>query len=395
MPHAHAPAVLLQVHVVTVSTSRGLSEDRSGPQLRSLAEGAGHTVTGHSIVPDDPDAIGQELDRALAAANVDLVLLTGGTGISARDCTPRVVRSRLDREIPGFGELFRLISFEEIGAAAMLSDAVGGLARGRLVFALPGSTGACRTAMEQLILPQLPHLAQELRKETPLPAKPSEAVKPVVRARPSAPAEPDVQALSPPALIQPPRRGVDVTPIEAPPPVEAEPPAAGWQAAIAALGGRLVPAGSLAVPDALAAIPAAMDVLNTAGARMRLVDDSGRSWLCFGFPDLLRASSKVVAIREALPVSEVVVLHRWPARVGLACELGDSLLPDTDSNVETLSADRTGRPCPEAGSLFAVDTGAVWIQQRRYVRRWDGRKLGPEENVGPAIGTLLLGWSQR
>ncbi len=395
MPHETAPAVSLQVLVITVSTTRGVKEDRSGPLLRALAEGAGHVVTGHAIVPDDPEAIGQELDRALSATNVDVVLLTGGTGISARDCTPKVVRTRLDRELPGFGELFRLISFEEIGAAAMLSDAVGGLARGRLVFSMPGSSGGCRTAMEQLILPQLPHLASELRKESPLPPKGSELVKPVVRSRITPDPEPEALPLAAPALIQPPRRGVDVTPMESPPAPELETPAAGWQAAVAAVGGRLVPAGSTPIPDAIGAIPAAMDVLTSASARMRLTDDSGRSWLLFGFPDLLRPGSKVIAVREALPVAEVVALHRWPARVGLCCELNDSLLPDTEASLDEVSTERTGKPCPEAGSLFAVDTGAVWVQQRRYVRRWDGRKLGPEENVGPAIGSLLLGWSQR
>jgi molybdenum cofactor biosynthesis protein B len=395
MPH-EPPSVALQVHVVTVSTSRGPGEDRSGPLLRSLAESAGHIVTGHAIVPDDPDAIGTELDRALAASNVDVVLLTGGTGVSARDCTPRVVRSRLDRELPGFGEIFRHLSYAEIGAAAMLSDAVGGIARGRPVFALPGSTGACRLGLESLILPQLPHLASELRKEAPLPRKHGEAVRPVVRARATPDRDPGSIPLAEPSPMQPPRRGIDVVQTETPrgdPPEEA--PAAGWQGAVAALGGRLLPAGVAPVPDALAAIPAAMDVLGSANARMKLVAADGRSWLLFGFPDLLRPASKVLAVREALPVSEVVALHRWPARVGICCELDDSLLPGTASDPDAECEARTGKPCPESGSLFATDSGAVWVQQRRYVRRWDGRRLGAEENVGPAIGSLLLSWSQR
>ncbi len=395
MPHETAPAVSLQVHVVTVSTTRGVAEDRSGPLLRELAEGAGHVVTGHAIVPDDPAAIGVELDRALAAKNVDVVLLTGGTGISARDCTPQVVRSRLDRELPGFGELFRLVSFEEIGPAAMVSNAIGGVAGGRLVFAMPGSTGACKTAMERLILPQLGHLASELRKESPLPRRASESVRPVVRARATPEREAEGLPLPSAAPIQPPRRGIDVMQAETPAPAEASAPAVGWQAAVAALGGRLVPMGGTPVPDALASIPAAMDVLGSANARMRLLAADGRSWLLFGFPDLLRPASKVLAVREALPVSEVVALHRWPARVGLCCELDDSLLPATESNLEEVGAERTGTPPPELGTLFAVETGSVWVQQARYVRRWDGRKFGPEENPRSALGSLLLGWSQR
>lgn len=174
MPHAHAPVVFraLGVHVLTVSTSRIGATDKSGPLLRGLLEAAGHHVAGHGIVVDDPAAIGAALDAALGDPAVQVVVLTGGTGISARDCTPAVVRPRLDRLLPGFGELFRLLSWQEIGSAAMLSDAVAGIAGGKPVFALPGSTGACRLAMEKLILPELGHLTAELGKETPLPAAP-------------------------------------------------------------------------------------------------------------------------------------------------------------------------------------------------------------------------------
>lgn len=394
MPHAHAVTVSLAVHVVTVSTSRGPNEDRSGPLLRTLAEGGGHRVAGHAIVPDDPEAIGAELDRALAETNIEVVLLTGGTGLSARDCTPAVVRARLDREIVGFGELFRSLSFAEIGAAAMLSSAVGGIAKGKLVFAMPGSTGACRMAMEKLILPELGHIVGELRKETALPRRTTEAVRPVMRSRTTPDALPEF-ALPAPAAMEPPRKGTDVVQMAAEVVPETAAPAPGWQAAIAALGGRLVPAGGSPIPDALAAIPAAMDVLNSASARMKLVCDDGRSWLVFGYPDLLRPGSKVIAVREALPIAEIVALHRWPARVGLCNELDDSLVPSAEANVAEVSEARCGKPWTEEGNLFAVDAASVWIQQRRYVRKWDGKRAGPEDNVGPAIGSLLLHWSQR
>ncbi len=395
MPHAHESLVPLQVHVVTVSTSRGPAEDKSGPLLRTMVEGAGHIVVGHAIVPDDADAIGAELDRALGTANVELVLLTGGTGISARDCTPAVVRSRLTRELEGFGELFRSLSYAEIGPAAMLSSALGGLAGGRLVFVLPGSTGACRLGMDKLVLPMLGHLAGELRKEAPAARRATELVRPVVRARTTADPLPDV--LAAPVGIEPPRRGMDLVQSGAGErPEPSSPPAAGgWQGALVDLGGRLVPVGNSTLPDALSSIPAAMDVLNSSTARMKLVCDDGRSWLVFGYPDLLRPTSKVLAVREALPVAEVVALHRWPVRVGLCCELEETLLPGTEASLEAVSTERCGRPWDGGGQLFAVDGAAVWVRERRYVRRWDGKRAGPEENVGPAIGSLLLHWSQR
>jgi molybdenum cofactor biosynthesis protein B len=169
-PHAHGVGSV-RVHVVTVSTSRTDATDLSGPLLRELVSEGGHQVAGHTLVADDPAAIGAALDALLADLTVGAVVLTGGTGVSARDCTPVVVRARLDRELPGFGELFRMLSWQEVGAAAMLSTAVGGIAAGRPVFALPGSPKACRLAMEKLILPELAHLVAEVSKEAPLPTK--------------------------------------------------------------------------------------------------------------------------------------------------------------------------------------------------------------------------------
>lgn len=397
MPHAHAITVSLSVHVVTVSSSRGAAEDQSGPLLRSLAEGAGHAIAGHAILPDDAEAIGAELDRALNASTIDVILLTGGTGISGKDGTSAVVRARLDREIPGFGELFRAISFADIGSAAMLSSAIGGVAKGKIVFAIPGSPAACRLAMQRLILPELGHISGELRKETPEGRRPSEAVRPVVRgptrgvpdgARPEA-------ALASPTVIEPPRRGTDIVQMNTEVTPVAQEVAPGWQAAVSALGGQLSSFGSAALPESLTEFPAVMDVLNTASARMKLACGDGRNWLVFGYPDLLRPGSKVIAIREGLPIAEVVALHRWPARVGVCTELEDSFLPSFNANVAEVSQARCGRPCDQEGSLFAVEAGAVWIQSGSKVRKWDGKRLGQPESAGATLGSLLLNWSQR
>lgn len=167
MPHA-APFRPVAIAVITVSTSRSAGTDRSGPVLREMATTAGHGVTGPILVPDDPARIDSALRDALGNDAIEVVVLTGGTGISARDCTPAVVLPHLDRVLPGFGELFRMLSFQEVGSAAMLSTAIGGIARGKPVFALPGSPKACRLAMERLILPELGHLLGEIAKETPL-----------------------------------------------------------------------------------------------------------------------------------------------------------------------------------------------------------------------------------
>ena len=160
--HAVAPRIVT-VAVVTLSDSRSPANDRTGDTIVALLEAAGHSVAGRELVREDPPAIRAALEAALAGP-AQAVILNGGTGIAPRDSTPEIVAPLLERELPGFGELFRQLSFQEIGAAAMLSRALAGVAHGKLLFALPGSKAACRLALERLILPELGHLVGELRK---------------------------------------------------------------------------------------------------------------------------------------------------------------------------------------------------------------------------------------
>jgi len=153
------------VVVITVSDSRTLEDDTGGALLVELIEGAGHRVVARQIVRDEIEAIRRAIDQAIMRDDVRAVLLTGGTGIAPRDVTPDAVEPILDRVIPGFGELFRALSFHEVGSAAMLSRALAGMARGRLIAALPGSRAAVRLAVERLLLPELGHLAGEAERE--------------------------------------------------------------------------------------------------------------------------------------------------------------------------------------------------------------------------------------
>ena len=154
----------LPVVVITVSDTRTAADDTGGALLVELLEKAGHRVVGRSIVRDEVEAIRAAVDAAIMRDDVRAVLLTGGTGIAPRDVTPEALTPLFDREIPGFGELFRALSYTEIGSAAMLSRALAGIARGRLVVGLPGSRGAIRLAVEKLLLPELAHLAGEAAK---------------------------------------------------------------------------------------------------------------------------------------------------------------------------------------------------------------------------------------
>lgn len=152
--------------ILTVSDTRTAETDRSGALIRQLLEEHGHAVAGHRIVQDDRLAIADRLREAAADPAVEAVLLNGGTGIAARDVTIEAVRGLLDKEMPGFGELFRYLSFaEDIGSAAMLSRAVAGTIGRKAVFAMPGSAGAVRLAMTRLILPELGHVMREIYKD--------------------------------------------------------------------------------------------------------------------------------------------------------------------------------------------------------------------------------------
>jgi molybdenum cofactor biosynthesis protein B len=152
--------------VVTVSDTRTEETDKSGALIRQLLSEHGHPVCGYRIVKDDFETITALLKEASRDDAVHAVLLSGGTGIAARDVTIEAVRGVLDKEMPGFGELFRWLSYtEDIGSAAMLSRAVAGAMGRKAVFAMPGSTGAVRLAMTRLILPELGHIMRELYKD--------------------------------------------------------------------------------------------------------------------------------------------------------------------------------------------------------------------------------------
>lgn len=150
--------------VITMSDSRTPETDTSGQFIREVVTAAGHHIVRYALVKDDPQQIAPELDAVLADPAVAVVVTNGGTGISLRDNAFETISARLDKRLDGFGELFRMLSYHEIGAAAMLSRATGGIARGKVLFSLPGSTKAVRLGMEKLILPQAGHVWFEVRK---------------------------------------------------------------------------------------------------------------------------------------------------------------------------------------------------------------------------------------
>ena len=149
-------------YVLTVSDTKTPETDTSGALIRELLTAAGHRVTGSAIVRDEPVEVARLVRAACADPAVHAVILTGGTGITSRDSTFEAVEALLDKRLPGFGELFRMLSFQEIGPAAMLSRAQLGVHARRIVVSLPGSPNACRLALDRLLVPELAHLVREV-----------------------------------------------------------------------------------------------------------------------------------------------------------------------------------------------------------------------------------------
>ncbi len=152
----------VSVAIVTVSDTRTPETDVNGKYLRQELEASGNRVHSSRIIPDDPVQVEEVLDELTANRDMQVVLFNGGTGLSRRDTTFDVISRKLDKTMPGFGEIFRTLSFEQVGAAAMLSRATAGVCGGKVVFSTPGSPAAVRLAWEKLIAPELQHLAWEV-----------------------------------------------------------------------------------------------------------------------------------------------------------------------------------------------------------------------------------------
>jgi len=152
----------VHVAIVTVSDTRTRENDTGGDLIETRVTAAGHIVVFRTIVKDEPAQIGALLDKITSETDARIVLFTGGTGIAPRDTTFDVISRKLEKHMPGFGELFRMLSYSEVGAAAMLSRATAGTYRGRVVMSMPGSPNAVQVAMDKLIMPEIQHLAWEV-----------------------------------------------------------------------------------------------------------------------------------------------------------------------------------------------------------------------------------------
>ena len=162
-PHPDALGITVRCAVITVSDTRTPETDRSGQLIQQLLQASGHAIADYVLVKDEPDQIRSQIAQFSDRRDLDALIFNGGTGIAPRDTTFDAIAGLLDKPLPGFGELFRLLSYEEIGSRAMASRAIAGVHAGKLIFSVPGSSNAVKLALEKLILPELVHLVTQLR----------------------------------------------------------------------------------------------------------------------------------------------------------------------------------------------------------------------------------------
>ncbi len=161
-PHPDLSKITVNCAVITISDTRSPETDRSGQLIQELLLDAGHLVSVYTILKDEPTQIQAQLEALGERSDVDALIFNGGTGIASRDTTYEALESLLEKTLPGFGEVFRFLSYQEIGSRAIASRAVAGVYKMKLVFSIPGSTGAVKLAVQQLILPELIHLVTQL-----------------------------------------------------------------------------------------------------------------------------------------------------------------------------------------------------------------------------------------
>lgn len=163
IPHPDDVSMTVNCAVITVSDTRTPKTDKSGQLIQQLLEEAGYSATTYALLKDEPEQILAQMKTFCNRADIDVLIFNGGTGIAPRDTTYDAIEEVLEKTLPGFGELFRFLSYQEIGSRAIASRAVAGVYQGKLVFSLPGSTNAVKLAVEKLIIPELRHLIGQVQ----------------------------------------------------------------------------------------------------------------------------------------------------------------------------------------------------------------------------------------
>lgn len=381
------------MHILMISDSR---TDTASACAEALQAALGGTV---EWLPDERRLIDATLPRLLTSPSPGVVLC-GGDVLGPSAHLAAAVSAAIEVPQPGFGEALRRALEPTIGARALLVSAPAGSAGRVPIVTLPLSLPAVQAGVTLLGAVQETwrrHLAGEIFTElptvnTPTEAPPSAAAAPAIDGLPAAPEHRPPTASAPEAVPE----GITISAMhdEAPLPEQAS-LSSGWRAGLRALGGRIDADTWATIPEDLAQIAPARQILERAGQRASVSFPDGRTMAAFGYPDLTRTGSKVLLVGEGAPVAEVIALHRHPHLAGLTIWGVHGHLPSADADAHELAAARLGASPPTDGELFAVDHDAIYTQRNGAIHRWDGRSQTREGTEGQVIASLMLRWSQR
>jgi len=318
------------------------------------------------------------LARQALAGDGDLTILVGPSPDVVSPAVRAVLRSLSERPLPGIGEALRRNLAGTLGAHATLVDVSAGMIGGRPAVALPADDTLIAAAWHEILAPLL---------ETPPIETPTAPIRPQPVPEP---VEPPTDPALPRSVTE--TGWMEIAWTSTAPGADPEPGTrAGWQGGLQRMGGGIDRSAWPSLPESLAEIPGAREVLEMAGERARVVLEDGSISVAFGYPDLRRPGAKVLLIRDDLPWPEVVALHRHPRRVGVAAGNRLGVLPATIAQAAT----ERGFPQPPEGTLFAADTHGLYLLRGGRVIRWNGRKERDTGTPKQALASLLLSWSSR
>ena len=416
----------VQVHVLVVTATPGRRDDGTQQAIAAALATGGHTIADVADVAADIEQI-QQAVRTIAANDAQALLVVGGTTPFEGLVTPHALEPLLSPRFAGFNNVFQPLWHARAGSQAVWVDIAAGLVGRTAVFALPPSDEAIDLALRELIAPQLtaavgvgvlhgggvPAPAPAATVSYDLGPDPvtQEAVFEDVAGEPVDEEEaPAVRGEEEPPPLPPPSgslgrlgRGglsfaVNSTQSEEPPPPSDDPALArtGWLRAVRELEGTVHLDKREDLPQPVEKLAPFLDVLHNAGETGVLKLPSGVTYSVWGYPDLRRASSKVLAVGWGRPLVELIALHRYPVQTGTCLEQAHGLLPNATADLAETAEAITGTPPRNTdGSLFAVEGDAVWIARGRSIVRWDGRKESDMGSAKQALATLALAWSAR
>ena len=344
--------------VATVSSELTTETDGSGPAVVAALRRGKHNVVEAVIVPDNMVAISRFIVECSDNPKVAAVILSGGTGLSKHDVTYEAVSRLLDKEMPGFGEIFRSLSFKSIGAKAMKSRALAGTMGSLVIFAIPGSPKAVDLAIDSLIAPQASNIVWELSKTPKLIEKLEESTE-------------------------------DEEPLE----LSENEPKVGWQRSLADLRGTIEFGSPPTLPGWLEGVAPAKELLESSG-QQGIVKLPFGEYQAFGFPDLSRPSARVILASTLSTRGEIIALHRMPVPTGISALRLGGMLPYC-GHLSRAALKLTGKEYPGDGRLFAVESDTIHVIDKGNVVTWDGHTVTPVGVEGSALGSLLLRWSQK